>query len=94
MHYFEKNNLKMNGFYIVYNAGSIYEENGKAGTMHLMEHLICKQLDDMQNEFTKRCINFNAYTWIHVWREKHIKENKDLHKRIKRLERIYGKAFS
>ena len=62
MHYFEKNNLKMNGFYIVYNAGSIYEDNGKAGTMHLMEHLICKQLDDMQNEFTKRCINFNAYT--------------------------------
>lgn len=62
MHYFEKNNLKMNGFYIVYNAGSIYEDKGKAGTMHLMEHLICKQLDDMQDEFTKRCINFNAYT--------------------------------
>ena len=62
MHYFEKNNLKMNGLYIVYNAGSMYEEEGKSGTMHLMEHLICKSFDDMQDEFTKRCIEFNAYT--------------------------------
>ncbi len=62
MHYFEKNNLKMNGLYIVYNAGSMYEDNSKSGTMHLMEHLICKQLDDMQDEFTQRCVEFNAYT--------------------------------
>lgn len=62
MHYFEKNSLKMNGLYVVYNAGSIYEKLGQTGTMHLMEHLICKSFDDMQDELTNRNINFNAYT--------------------------------
>lgn len=62
MHYFEKSNLKMNGLYIVYNAGSMYENQNHKGTMHLMEHLICKRLDDMQDEFTKRNVEFNAYT--------------------------------
>lgn len=62
MHYFEKNSLKMNGLYIVYNAGSMYESDNHKGIMHLMEHLICKRLDDMQDEFTKRNIEFNAYT--------------------------------
>ena len=62
MYYFEKNNLKMNGLYITYNAGSAYEKSHHKGTMHLMEHLICKRLDNMQDEFTKRNIMYNAYT--------------------------------
>lgn len=62
MHFFEKNSLKMNGLYIVYNAGSTYENAGQTGTMHLMEHLLCKRFDDMQDELTKRNVNFNAYT--------------------------------
>ena len=62
MYYFEKSSLKMNGLYLVYNAGSMYESDTQKGTMHLMEHLICKRLDDMQNEFTKRNVVYNAYT--------------------------------
>lgn len=62
MYFFEKNNLKMSGLYIVYNAGSIYEDSDKNGTMHLMEHLICKSFDDMQDELTKRNVTYNAYT--------------------------------
>lgn len=62
MYFFEKNNLKMNGLYLVYNAGAIYEKDTQKGTMHLMEHLICKSFDDMQDEFTKRNITYNAYT--------------------------------
>lgn len=62
MYFFEKNNLKMNGLYIVYNAGSMYEDDNRQGTMHLMEHLICKSFDDMQDELTKRNVTFNAYT--------------------------------
>ena len=62
MHFFEKNTLKMSGLYIVYNAGSIYEKLGQTGTMHLMEHLICKSFDDMQDELTSRNVEYNAYT--------------------------------
>lgn len=62
MYFFEKNNLKMNGLYIVYNAGSMYEADDQQGTMHLMEHLICKTFDDMQDELTKRNVAYNAYT--------------------------------
>ena len=62
MHFFEKNKLKMTGLYIVYNAGSMYEDDTQRGIMHLMEHLMCKRLDDMQDEFTRRNIVFNAYT--------------------------------
>ena len=62
MHFFEKNTLKMSGLYIVYNAGSIYEKSGQTGTMHLMEHLICKSFDDMQDELTSRNVEYNAYT--------------------------------
>ena len=62
MHIFEKNKLKMNGLYIVYNAGAKYEDIHQLGTMHLMEHMICKRLDNLQDEFTNRNIVFNAYT--------------------------------
>lgn len=62
MYFFEKNNLKMSGLYLVYNAGSVYEAEGQNGTMHLMEHLMCKSFDDMQDELTKRNVNWNAYT--------------------------------
>ena len=62
MYFFEKNNLKMSGLYLVYNAGSVYESDGQSGTMHLMEHLMCKSFDDMQDELTKRNVDWNAYT--------------------------------
>ncbi len=62
MHIFKKNKVKMSSLYLVFNAGSMYEENGKLGTFHLMEHLVCKTFDDLLDEFTKRGITYNAYT--------------------------------
>lgn len=62
MHTFKKSKIKMSGLYLVYNQGSVYEEEGKSGTMHLMEHLLCKTFDDLRDEFTKRGIVYNAFT--------------------------------
>lgn len=62
MYYFEKCNLKMTGLYITYNAGAMYENDNQLGTMHLMEHMICKRFDDLRDELTKRDIVYNAYT--------------------------------
>jgi predicted Zn-dependent peptidase len=62
MYFYEKNKLKMSGLYLIYNAGSIYEKDTQKGTMHLMEHLICKTFDDMQDELTSRNVEYNAYT--------------------------------
>ena len=47
---------------LVYNAGAMYEEEGKYGTMHLMEHLICKRIDDLQDKYTNLNIEWNAMT--------------------------------
>ena len=62
MHYFEKSNNKMTSLYVVYNAGSMYEADNQYGTMHLMEHLICKRFDSLQDKYTNLNIYFNAYT--------------------------------
>ena len=70
MHIFKKNKIKMSGLYLIFNTGAMYEENGKFGTFHLMEHLICKTFDDLRDEFTKRGITYNAYTsseMVVVW---------------------------
>lgn len=62
MHIFEKKSLKMTTLRVVFNAGSLYEKEGRFGTMHLMEHLICKSFDDMLDELTKKNIKWNAST--------------------------------
>lgn len=62
MYIYEKNNLKMTSFEVVFNAGALYEREGRYGTMHLMEHLMCKQFKDMVSKFTKLGITWNAYT--------------------------------
>ena len=62
MHIYEKKSLKMTTLSVVFNAGSLYEKEGRFGTMHLMEHLICKSFDDLRSELTKREITWNACT--------------------------------
>lgn len=59
---YKKNKMKMTGLYIVYDAGSNKETNGKFGTMHLMEHLICKTFISMYDELTTKNIVWNAHT--------------------------------
>ena len=59
---FKKKNLKMTSVYMVFDAGSRLETEGMHGTMHLMEHLICKTFRDMYEELTKFGIRWNAFT--------------------------------
>lgn len=47
---------------VVFSAGSLYEREGRYGTMHLMEHLICGTFSDLRPELTKRGIAWNATT--------------------------------
>ena len=59
---FKKSKLKMTGLYIVYNAGSIYEQEGQSGTRHILEHLICKNFEDEYDTLQEYNISWNAYT--------------------------------
>lgn len=61
-HLYEKKSFKKTSLFVVFDAGSLYETEGQYGTMHLMEHTICKTFDDMLDEFTKNGIAYNAYT--------------------------------
>lgn len=61
-HIFKKKSFKKTSFGIVFNAGSCFEKEGQKGTMHLMEHLICKTFKDMLDLFTVNGIEFNAFT--------------------------------
>lgn len=54
--------LKMTSLSIVFDAGSELEPLGKKGTMHLMEHLICKTFEDLYPKLTANSIDWNAYT--------------------------------
>lgn len=47
---------------IAYNVGGASELPGERGISHLMEHLICKTFDDLQDSLQEEGIDFNAYT--------------------------------
>lgn len=57
------NQIDLSGFYIVYNGVVVNENEGTYGISHLIEHLVCKNLDDefVQN-LEKNGITWNAYT--------------------------------
>lgn len=59
---FKKKSLKMTTLRIVFDAGSRLELYGRYGTMHLMEHLICKTFKDLYPQLSKLGIGWNAYT--------------------------------
>lgn len=57
-----KSETDLSGFYIVYEGSTNLEKNGWHGISHLMEHLVCKNLDHLQEDFDKDGIDWNAYT--------------------------------
>lgn len=52
----------LSGFYIVYEGSTNLEKPGWYGISHLMEHLMCKNFDHLQEDFDKDGIDWNAYT--------------------------------
>lgn len=52
----------LSGFYVVYEGSVRNERPGWWGLSHLMEHLVCKSFDDLQDHFQEDGISWNAYT--------------------------------
>jgi len=57
-----KSKTGLGGFYIVFNGSVKNEKPGWYGLSHLMEHLVCKQLDDIMDDMQRYGISWNAYT--------------------------------
>jgi predicted Zn-dependent peptidase len=52
----------LSSFYVVYNTTIKNETKGNRGISHLIEHLMCKEFDDLLIEFERNGIVWNAYT--------------------------------
>lgn len=52
----------LSGFYVVYEGSTNLEKKGNFGISHLMEHLMCKNFDHLQENFDRDSIDWNAYT--------------------------------
>lgn len=57
-----KSQNELSGFYVVYEGSTNLEKPGWYGISHLMEHLMCKNFDHLQEEFDKDGVDWNAYT--------------------------------
>jgi predicted Zn-dependent peptidase len=57
-----KSQTDLSGFYVVYEGSTNLEKPGWYGISHLMEHLVCKSFDHLQEDFDKDGIDWNAYT--------------------------------
>lgn len=57
-----KSETELSGFYIVYEGSTNLERPGIFGISHLMEHLMCKNFDHLQEDFDRDGIDWNAYT--------------------------------
>ena len=57
-----KSETELSGFYIVYEGSTNLEKKGWYGISHLMEHLMCKNFDHLQEDFDRDSIDWNAYT--------------------------------
>jgi predicted Zn-dependent peptidase len=57
-----KSQTDLSGFYVVYEGSTNLEKAGWYGISHLMEHLMCKNFDHLQEDFDKDGIDWNAYT--------------------------------
>jgi len=56
------NQTDLSGFYVVYNGSTNIEEPGNFGISHLMEHLLCKSFDHLQDTYEENGLSWNAYT--------------------------------
>lgn len=52
----------LSGFYVIYEGSTNLEKPGWYGISHLMEHLVCKTFDHLQEDFDRDGIDWNAYT--------------------------------
>jgi predicted Zn-dependent peptidase len=57
-----KSQTEMSGFYVVYEGSTNLEKPGWYGISHLLEHLVCKNFDHLQEDFDRDGIEWNAYT--------------------------------
>jgi len=57
-----KPSSELSGFYIVFYGSCNLEKPGIYGISHLMEHLVCKAYDHLQDEMDENGISWNAYT--------------------------------
>jgi predicted Zn-dependent peptidase len=58
----KKSQTNLSGFYIVYEGSTNLEKPGWYGISHLMEHLVCKAFDHLQEDLDRDGIEWNAYT--------------------------------
>ena len=52
----------LSGFYVVYEGSTNLEKKGWYGLSHLMEHLMTKNFDHLQEDFDRDGLEWNAYT--------------------------------
>jgi predicted Zn-dependent peptidase len=52
----------LSGFYVIYEGSTNLEKPGWYGISHLMEHLMTKNFDHLQEDFDRDSIDWNAYT--------------------------------
>ena len=57
-----KSETDLSGFYLVYYGSTNIEERGIFGISHLMEHLMCKNFENLREIFEREAISWNAYT--------------------------------
>lgn len=56
------NEIELSSFYIIFDGSSMNEKPGWYGISHLMEHLVCKSFEHLQDDFQRYGIAWNAYT--------------------------------
>lgn len=57
-----KSQTKLTNFTIVFHGSTLNENKGSYGLSHLMEHLACKSIENMLDDFDKNGIDWNAST--------------------------------
>ena len=57
-----KSQTDLSGFYIIYDGSTNLEKPGWYGISHILEHLMCKSFDHLQEDFDRDGISWNAYT--------------------------------
>lgn len=57
-----KSETGLSGFYVIFDGSTMNEKPGWYGISHLMEHLVCKSFDHLQDMYQQKNIKWNAYT--------------------------------
>lgn len=60
-----KSPTELSGFFVVYDGSTMLEAPGLRGVSHLLEHLMCKSFDHLQDELQSNGVTWNAYTSNH-----------------------------